>query len=114
MVKRKSNESQMTTTNGSIPAAKRPREDSVSPVKCPKNEEEPEGVEDGKRKREDEGEQGGLMCVGILPGLGHYAASSDSDSSSSLSDEPEHTRPKYDLLGRKLVYQSKDEKQTHQ
>lgn len=53
--------------------------------------------------------EGGLQCVGILPGLGNYDASSDSESSCS-SEEIEAPQKKYDLLGRELVYQEKGEK----
>lgn len=45
----------------------------------------------------------GMKCIGILPGLGSYDDSSDSDCSSSDSDHEHDTcHTKYDLLGRKI------------
>lgn len=44
----------------------------------------------------------GLKCIGILPGLGSYDNSSDSDCSSDTDQEPEQNSCKFDLLGRKI------------
>lgn len=46
---------------------------------------------------------GGMKCIGILPGLGSYDDSTDSDGSSDTDQDPELNQPKYDLLGRKIV-----------
>lgn len=43
----------------------------------------------------------GMKCIGILPGLGSYDDSSESDCSSE--SEHEHDCNKYDLLGRKIT-----------
>ncbi|XP_033211875.1 PSME3-interacting protein isoform X2 [Belonocnema kinseyi] len=48
-----------------------------------------------------------MNCIGILPGLGFYANSSDSDCSSETDEEPDCKKIKYDILGRKIVH-SKD------
>ncbi|XP_053989205.1 PSME3-interacting protein isoform X2 [Hylaeus anthracinus] len=45
---------------------------------------------------------GGMKCIGILPGLGSYEDSSDSDCSSDTDQDPEPNHSKYDLLGRKI------------
>lgn len=45
---------------------------------------------------------GGMKCIGILPGLGSYDDSSDSDCSSDTDQDPELNQSKYDLLGRKI------------
>lgn len=42
----------------------------------------------------------GLKCIGILPGLGTYEDSSDSDCSSDTDQETEPNPIKYDMLGR--------------
>ncbi|XP_003700761.1 PSME3-interacting protein isoform X2 [Megachile rotundata] len=44
----------------------------------------------------------GMECIGILPGLGSYEDSSDSDCSSDTDQDPEPNHSKYDLLGRKI------------
>lgn len=51
----------------------------------------------------------GMKCIGILPGLGSYEDSSDSDCSSDTDQEPEPNRSKYDLLGRKIEEIEKEE-----
>ncbi|XP_015433857.1 PREDICTED: protein FAM192A [Dufourea novaeangliae] len=45
---------------------------------------------------------GGMKCIGILPGLGSYDDSSDSDCSSDTDQDPEPKHSKYDLLGREI------------
>lgn len=47
-------------------------------------------------------ETGGMKCIGILPGLGSYEDSSDSECSSDTDQDPEPSHSKYDLLGRKI------------
>ncbi|OAD53667.1 hypothetical protein WN48_09634 [Eufriesea mexicana] len=47
-------------------------------------------------------EAGGMKCIGILPGLGSYDDSSDSECSSDTDQDPEPNHSKYDLLGRKI------------
>ncbi|KYN07133.1 hypothetical protein ALC62_01941 [Cyphomyrmex costatus] len=44
----------------------------------------------------------GLKCIGILPGLGTYNNSSDSDCSSDTDQETEPNPTVYDMLGRKI------------
>ncbi|XP_026829521.1 PSME3-interacting protein isoform X2 [Ooceraea biroi] len=44
----------------------------------------------------------GLKCIGILPGLGTYEDSSDSDCTSDTDQETEPSSSKYDMLGRKI------------
>lgn len=44
----------------------------------------------------------GLKCIGILPGLGTYDNSSDSDCSSDTDQETEPNPSVYDMLGRKI------------
>ncbi|XP_071639424.1 PSME3-interacting protein isoform X2 [Temnothorax longispinosus] len=46
-------------------------------------------------------EHSGLKCIGILPGLGTYDNSSDSDCSSDTDQETEPNPCVYDMLGRK-------------
>ncbi|XP_032683364.1 PSME3-interacting protein isoform X2 [Odontomachus brunneus] len=53
----------------------------------------------------------GLKCIGILPGLGTYEDSSDSDCSSDTDQETEPCPSKYDILGRKIK-QSKDKEKS--
>lgn len=43
-----------------------------------------------------------MKCIGILPGLGNYEDSSDSEFSSDTDQYPEPNHSKYDLLGRKI------------
>lgn len=47
-------------------------------------------------------EYSGLKCIGILPGLGTYDNSSDSDCSSDTDQETEPNPSVYDMLGRKI------------
>ncbi|XP_023288186.1 protein FAM192A [Orussus abietinus] len=53
---------------------------------------------------------GGLKCIGILPGLGSYQDSSDSDCSSDSDQESEQNQVKFDLLGRKIERPAEIEK----
>ena len=41
-----------------------------------------------------------MKCIGILPGLGSYEDSSDSDNSSNTDEEIDCGKKKYDILGR--------------
>lgn len=52
----------------------------------------------------------GLKCIGILPGLGTYEDSSDSDCSSDTDQEAEPCPSKYDILGRKIKQMKDKEK----
>ncbi|XP_012539293.1 PSME3-interacting protein [Monomorium pharaonis] len=51
-------------------------------------------------------EYSGLKCIGILPGLGTYDNSSDSDGSSDTDQETEPNPTVYDILGRKIRLRS--------
>lgn len=54
-------------------------------------------------------EGSGLTCVGILPGLGSYAESSDeSDHSCSSASDNNGESTKFDLVGRRIVYKTKE------
>lgn len=44
-----------------------------------------------------------MQCIGILPGLGFYTNSSDSDCSSDTDEEHDKKKMKYDILGRQIV-----------
>ena len=46
---------------------------------------------------------GALKCIGILPGLGSYEDSSDSDCSSDSDEEPVCHKQKIDILGRPIL-----------
>ncbi|XP_012235241.1 PSME3-interacting protein isoform X2 [Linepithema humile] len=52
----------------------------------------------------------GLKCIGILPGLGTYDNSSDSDCSSDTDQETEPNPSIYDMLGRKIKVLKEKEK----
>ncbi|KAL0112537.1 hypothetical protein PUN28_012093 [Cardiocondyla obscurior] len=52
----------------------------------------------------------GLKCIGILPGLGTYDNSSDSDCSSDTDQETEPNPSVYDMLGRKIKTLKEKEK----
>lgn len=56
----------------------------------------------------------GLKCIGILPGLGTYEDSSDSDCTSDTDQETEPSPSKYDMLGRKIkiIEQLKDKEKS--
>ncbi|XP_076231434.1 PSME3-interacting protein isoform X2 [Calliopsis andreniformis] len=51
---------------------------------------------------------GGMKCIGILPGLGPYEDSSDSDCSSDTDQDPEPNHSKYDLLGREIKIENEE------
>lgn len=53
----------------------------------------------------------GLQCIGILPGLGLYPDSSDSEQSSDTDQELAFPSG-YDLLGRKITPQTKSKATT--
>ncbi|XP_011869927.1 PREDICTED: protein FAM192A [Vollenhovia emeryi] len=55
-------------------------------------------------------EYAGLKCIGILPGLGTYDNSSDSDCSSDTDQETEPNPSVYDMLGRKIKALKEKEK----
>lgn len=58
-----------------------------------------------------QGKAVGLTCVGILPGLAscYGAESSDeSDQSTCDDDEQDSPRTKYDLMGRKIIFKTKE------
>lgn len=52
---------------------------------------------------------GALQCIGILPGIGKYTESSDSDKSTDTEDDCENTA--YDWLGRKAAFKSQCQEQ---
>lgn len=71
------------------------------------------GEESRKRTRfgvPQQSQDVGLKCIGILPGLGSYKDSSDSDCSSDTDQDPELNQSRYDLLGRKIEILNEKEK----
>ena len=54
----------------------------------------------------DDSSNKNMKCIGILPGLGSYVNSSDSDCTSDSDEEQEADckKIKYDILGRKIVH----------
>lgn len=82
-------------------------------VKKRKLEESQDADKESAKKRNETNAQtkgnGGLTCIGILPGLGCYAdSSSDECSSNSDDDIDDKKQIKYDLIGRKIVEKDKD------
>lgn len=77
-------------------------ESKENPNKRTKSESEDnnnEGLEDVDRGTKPPLKVGSLTCVGILPGVGNYDASSDeSDCSTDIEDE----KVRFDLLGRRI------------
>jgi hypothetical protein len=70
-----------------------------------------EGMSRKRRNPDEEVQNGGsasvgLRCIGILPGLGLYPDSSDSEQSSD-TDQELASPSGYDLLGRKITQQTK-------
>jgi hypothetical protein len=71
-------------------------------------------TEDTSRKRKNYNEDMqngdstavGLQCIGILPGLGLYPDSSDSEQSSD-TDQELGSASNYDLVGRKIPLETK-------
>lgn len=51
-----------------------------------------------------------MKCIGILPGMGSYDDSSDTDCSSCSDQDDRRGKTHFDLLGRKVVLQEKDVK----
>lgn len=51
--------------------------------------------------------KGALKCIGILPGIGKYKESSDSEKSTDTDDEYDFSD--YDWIGRKIKKSCKDE-----
>ncbi|KOC70681.1 hypothetical protein WH47_03697, partial [Habropoda laboriosa] len=66
--------------------------------------------DDSFQNKDITSETGGMKCIGILPGLGSYEDSSDSDCSSDTDQDPEPNHSKYDLLGRKIIMLKDKEK----
>lgn len=79
---------------------------------CTDAKQEAKEEVDGKRKRDeadsDQLQQGALTCVGILPGLGCYNDSSDSELSSD-SEQEAQAQIRIDMLGRKIIKKKQDE-----
>ncbi|XP_023297792.2 PSME3-interacting protein [Lucilia cuprina] len=91
--------------NGEV---KSPVGDSSKQVKLDNKEEKPavtqvKDIKDLPCIQTDKLDKGQLKCVAILPGLGPYNESSDSEISSGSDDEPQgcEDNGKYDLVGRK-------------
>lgn len=75
-----------------------------------------EGVSKKRKNSDEEVQNGdstsvGLQCIGILPGLGLYPDSSDSEQSSD-TDQELASPSGYDLLGRKITQQTKSKATT--
>ena len=74
-------------------------DERMKSVESSKSENKPEKLNDSPSAMKM---SPGLKCIGILPGLGSYDDSSDSDRSSSDSEHGFHN-VKYDLVGRKIL-----------
>lgn len=113
-------QSQMKLLKGAVVTKSEPKKrkhsesdkETESPVKNGKITEPVQTS--GKRKYEEtelnhasEDIQGAMKCIGILPGLGCYNDSSESDYSSD--SETEHNCTKMDMLGRKIKKVDKQE-----
>lgn len=79
-----------------------------SEKKLRETEDDKNTLIDVKRVVKETKVAGGMKCIGILPGLGSYQHSSDSEASSDSDEEIEQT--KYDLLGRKIKTSKDKEK----
>ncbi|KAF4521569.1 hypothetical protein B566_EDAN001289 [Ephemera danica] len=107
-VKRKS-----TADASSVPESKKTFTEAkgVSETQCSQEAKTDEvngintNVSAEKRKRSDDEQEptteGTMRCIGILPGMGHYHDSSDSEHSSN-TDEELVTVSGFDLCGRKI------------
>ena len=86
-------------------------ESSVTPIQ---KSDTIKDTEDTSRKRKNDDEEiqngdstaVGLQCIGILPGLGLYPDSSDSEQSSD-TDQELGSACSYDLVGRKITLGTK-------
>lgn len=114
--------SQMRLLAGAV-VRKRPADVSQSPEeKKPRTGEkescgeQEETTRKRKEREEEETQNGGVVdvgmrCIGILPGLGMYPDSSDSEQSSD-TDQELASSIGYDLLGRKVSRQAKSKSTT--
>ncbi|KAG8237049.1 hypothetical protein J437_LFUL016115 [Ladona fulva] len=93
---------------------KRPRLETATSSKATENDAESTTVPSSKAEKCSEPKEsedvsakepcvtGGLRCIGILPGLGSYPDSSDSEQSSNTDEDIPGTFSGYDLCGRKV------------
>ncbi|XP_014489366.1 PREDICTED: protein FAM192A isoform X2 [Dinoponera quadriceps] len=106
VVKRSDKQKQEETPKG----IKRKLSTSDSDTDTAKKEELHTSCEPTKVTSRQVSKNGGLKCIGILPGLGTYEDSSDSDCSSDTDQETEPCPHKYDILGRKIKTSKDKEK----
>ena len=118
VVKRSEKQKQGDATRGV--KRKLSSDESIETMKnedCPVNEEKTtENIEcetnalkdDSSENKTTVDNMGGMKCIGILPGLGSYGDSSDSDCSSDTDQDPEPSHSKYDLLGRKIKIEKEE------
>ncbi|XP_021919219.1 protein FAM192A isoform X2 [Zootermopsis nevadensis] len=88
----------------------------VTPTQISGTSEDGESASKKRKNRDEEIQNGdstavGLRCIGILPGLGLYPDSSDSEQSSD-TDQELPCPSGYDLLGRKITQQTKEKSTT--
>ncbi|XP_011148089.1 protein FAM192A isoform X2 [Harpegnathos saltator] len=107
IVKRSDKQKQKETSKG----IKRKLSTSDNDIDTTKKEEIDTSCEQAKNMPKRVNSDCGLKCIGILPGLGTYEDSSDSDCSSDTDEETEPCPCKYDMLGRRIK-QSKDKEKS--
>jgi hypothetical protein len=88
----------------------------VTPTQISDASKHGEGMSKKRKNCDEEVRNGdstavGLQCIGILPGLGLYPDSSDSEQSSD-TDQELASPSGYDLLGRKITPQTKSKSTT--
>jgi hypothetical protein len=88
----------------------------VTPAQISDTSKDGEDVSKKRKNRDEEIQNGdstavGLQCIGILPGLGLYPDSSDSEQSSD-TDQELASPSGYDLLGRKITQQTNSKSTT--
>lgn len=85
--------------SSSIDAPKKHTENSITTPPKSSNKKPPILVDDLS-----EFDEGALKCIGILPGIGKYKESSDSEKSTDTDDE--YDFHEFDWMGRKIKHDS--------
>lgn len=99
-IKRKNGEVKPPSANDNSKQFKQENSEYKTPTTTAK---QPKDIKDLPCIQTDQLNKGNFKCVAILPGLGPYNESSDSEISSDSDDEPHgcEDHNKYDLVGRK-------------